>query len=467
MSTEEKSNGDSHSHRGYCIDPEINSKVSLWNAAPQFLSTDALAVPVHSSFEPLYASAKDMFQESTVDLARRVDKSESAQFGEMRVTDGWGLPAKKIYHVVSPEYRSDSQTSSENNLHLCYRNCMALALESLMQIIAFLPLHSTSRAYPPLVGANVALRTIRRFIEKHKDKVMMVILVSEDETMHQIYSNLLSLYFPKDEQDLTTSAALLSHDQGDENGELRIPERAIRITEGPKLKAPSNVPRTGVKAEQPVQADFLRMRAEQDKTRIKEIQRQSLQNSEEQAKEKEFERLYRQAAESSIDGLITKNIIYHAGFDRRGLPVLTIIPKHLHMPSVSSRQLRDLFIRSTYPYLNKPFSVLYAHTQSSAENFPDLEWMRDVSRILPRKILQNMKRLYILHPTIALKAVMFVASAWIGENLDDKIQHLESIMDLQQAIGPAVLLPSFLQSGDETANEFTGEWFVSSVPMDE
>lgn len=41
--------------------------------------------------------------------------------GEVRVTQGHGLPARFVIHTVGPVYNIKYQTAAQNTLHYCYR----------------------------------------------------------------------------------------------------------------------------------------------------------------------------------------------------------------------------------------------------------------------------------------------------------------------------------------------------------
>lgn len=41
--------------------------------------------------------------------------------GEVKTTQGHGLPARFIIHTVGPVYNTKYQTAAENTLHCCYR----------------------------------------------------------------------------------------------------------------------------------------------------------------------------------------------------------------------------------------------------------------------------------------------------------------------------------------------------------
>lgn len=41
--------------------------------------------------------------------------------GEVKTTQGHGLPARYIIHTVGPVYNTKYQTAAENTLHCCYR----------------------------------------------------------------------------------------------------------------------------------------------------------------------------------------------------------------------------------------------------------------------------------------------------------------------------------------------------------
>ncbi|CAI5471737.1 unnamed protein product [Closterium sp. Yama58-4] len=106
--------------------------------------------------------------------------------------------------------------------------------------IALLPIYSEAKGYPREPAAHVAIRTVRRFLEKHGRGMAAVVFCIQTDDDHLIYKRLLPLYFPRDSSEEVAAQSLLPADVGDENGEIVIAERMIRISKMPCLPSSAN-----------------------------------------------------------------------------------------------------------------------------------------------------------------------------------------------------------------------------------
>nr|CAI5831968.1 unnamed protein product [Callosobruchus analis] len=156
--------------------------------------------------------------------------------GEVKVTQGHSLPARYIIHTAGPKYNIKYQSASENALHTCYRNVLQKAKELGLHTIAICVINSVKRNYPPEEGAHIALRTVRRFLDKHGGSLDTVIFCVGNADL-AIYEALLPLYFPRSKREQRTVASQLPDDVGGPDGEPVMPDRQIRIIDNPQHAA--------------------------------------------------------------------------------------------------------------------------------------------------------------------------------------------------------------------------------------
>jgi len=146
-----------------------------------------------------------------------------------KMTNAYDLPARKVIHTVGPKYAVKYHTAAENALSHCYRSCMELLIENGLESIAMGCIYTEAKNYPREPAAHVAIRTVRRFLEKQKGYVAGVVFCTTSSSDTEIYKRLLPLYFPRDKQEEEIAISKLPADVGDENGETVIDERKIRI----------------------------------------------------------------------------------------------------------------------------------------------------------------------------------------------------------------------------------------------
>lgn len=101
---------------------------------------------------------------------------------------------------------------------------MELLVENGLESIAMGCIYTEAKNYPREPAAHVAIRTVRRFLEKQTDKITAVVFCTISSSDTEIYKRLLPLYFPRDKQEEEIASLKLPADVGDENGEPIIDE---------------------------------------------------------------------------------------------------------------------------------------------------------------------------------------------------------------------------------------------------
>ncbi|EAL65223.1 ganglioside induced differentiation associated protein 2 [Dictyostelium discoideum AX4] len=216
------------------IDTEINSRICLWMGDICNLNTDTI---VYSNSKTLTESdtiSDKIFKYGGSEMMNDIQKNGECRYGESIITSGGNLPSRFVVHTVCPTYNPKYLSAAENALNSCYRSAFHLSMDVKSKSISFSTLHSEKRQFPSVGGCHIALRTIRRFLEKpfskSFEKVILAINTFEDL---RLYEQMLPIYFPRNQQELKFSQISLPKDVGDENGEAIVESRKIRIIETP------------------------------------------------------------------------------------------------------------------------------------------------------------------------------------------------------------------------------------------
>ncbi|XP_064407918.1 ADP-ribose glycohydrolase MACROD1 isoform X4 [Latimeria chalumnae] len=118
------------------------------------------------------------------------------QTGEAKITCGYRLPANYVVHTVGPIAHGHPSAAHATDLKNCYMNSLNLALGKNLRTIAFPCISTGVYGYPNESAADVALKTVRDWLEAHGEKVDRVIFCVFLETDEEIYKRKLSQYFP-------------------------------------------------------------------------------------------------------------------------------------------------------------------------------------------------------------------------------------------------------------------------------
>jgi O-acetyl-ADP-ribose deacetylase (regulator of RNase III) len=218
------------------VDINLNRKVILCKADITKLAIDAIVNPTNESLNSKNGVCFDILQAGGAALAAELAALDGGcKTGGAKVTKAGGaLKCRAVIHTVGPRFNVKYLTAAENALHNCYRNTLHCLREERLRHIAFSAVHSQRKGYPPDVGAHIALRTVRRYLEHYGDAIGTVVFCMVDgEVNFSVYRSILPLYFPRTEQEFDAARSQLPADCGDEWGETQIAERQIRIDVAP------------------------------------------------------------------------------------------------------------------------------------------------------------------------------------------------------------------------------------------
>ncbi len=107
--------------------------------------------------------------------------------GEAVITTGGNLPAKWVIHTVGPVWHGGTKGEPEL-LAKAYRACLELAKERGIKTIAFPSISTGVYGYPVEKAAEVALRTVKEFLEGNPgalEEVRFVLFSEADFTAYR------------------------------------------------------------------------------------------------------------------------------------------------------------------------------------------------------------------------------------------------------------------------------------------
>lgn len=121
-------------------------------------------------------------------LMKRQGREEET--GRAKITRAYNLPCKYILHTVGPIIQGRLTKRDEELLASCYRSCMELAVQNGVDSIAFCCISTGEFHFPNDRAAEIAVRTVREFIQEKKSGIKVIFNVFKDLD-YKIYRNLL------------------------------------------------------------------------------------------------------------------------------------------------------------------------------------------------------------------------------------------------------------------------------------
>ena len=115
--------------------------------------------------------------------------------GKVVITTGGNLHAGYVIHAVGPIWQ-DGNSGEPEQLANCYKNSLQLAVNNGIQSIAFPAISTGNYRYPIEKAADVALTTVKAFVEQaHQNSEMVperIQFVLFDEEAYKCYVNAFS-----------------------------------------------------------------------------------------------------------------------------------------------------------------------------------------------------------------------------------------------------------------------------------
>ena len=171
--------------------PLVKDKVSLFKGDITTIRADAIVNACNSQllgcFQPLHMCIDNAIHtfaglQMRRDLMKVMREQGHAEpNGRCKVTAGYNLPAKYVFHTVGPIYNHTRQNAVD--LTDCYLSCLKKADETALKTIVFCSLSTGVFGYPIEDASKIAINTVKNYLEnenKHIEKVIFNVFSDRD-----------------------------------------------------------------------------------------------------------------------------------------------------------------------------------------------------------------------------------------------------------------------------------------------
>ncbi len=125
-------------------------------------------------------------------LAQACQKLHGCLPGEAKLTPGYRLPARYVIHTVGPIYTGSLQ--DESVLTACYENALSLAAQRHLKTVAFPAISTGVYGYPEKKAAQIAVKTVIKWLKDHPDTEITVTLCAFDAQTAADYRTFLKKF---------------------------------------------------------------------------------------------------------------------------------------------------------------------------------------------------------------------------------------------------------------------------------
>jgi O-acetyl-ADP-ribose deacetylase (regulator of RNase III) len=149
---------------GNIVDQDVDAIVNAANA--RLLAGSGVCGAIHRAAGP--------------ELVRACEKIGYCATGSAVMTPGFRLKARYVIHAVGPIYQG--QPDAAELLAGAYRSSLELAVQQQLSSIAFPSISTGVYGYPLEQAAPIALQTMKTFLEAHKGRFLVRIMLFDPPT---------------------------------------------------------------------------------------------------------------------------------------------------------------------------------------------------------------------------------------------------------------------------------------------
>ncbi|MBQ9520093.1 MAG: macro domain-containing protein [Acholeplasmatales bacterium] len=110
--------------------------------------------------------------------------------GKVKVTKGYNLPSKFIFHTVGPRVAGIVSEDDKIDLENSYLSCLKKACEMNLETITFPSISTGVFAYPIQEASKLAVETVKKYLAETTSK-LKVVFILHSEKDYNVYKELL------------------------------------------------------------------------------------------------------------------------------------------------------------------------------------------------------------------------------------------------------------------------------------
>ena len=179
-------------------------RVSLWQGDITLLAADAVVNAANSQmlgcFVPMHTCIDNCIHtfagiQLRAECGRKMNRLREEYGPDYEqptavpmLTDGYCLPAKKVIHVTGPIVSGRLTPALERDLADCYSNVLELCRENGLRSVAFCCISTGVFRFPPDRAAEIAVRTVERWLDEHGgavDRVIFNVFTDRDREIYE------------------------------------------------------------------------------------------------------------------------------------------------------------------------------------------------------------------------------------------------------------------------------------------
>ena len=179
-----------------------NPRMRLWRGDITTLAADAIVNAANSGmtgcWQPLHGCIDNAIHtyagvQLRLECARILAvQGHPEPTAQAKVTGAYNLPCRRIIHTVGPIAQGNPTPRHRRDLARCYTACLDAAMAEGLHSIAFCCISTGVFGFPQQQAAQIAVDTVRAWLEAHPAADMTVVFNVFTETDERIYRDLLT-----------------------------------------------------------------------------------------------------------------------------------------------------------------------------------------------------------------------------------------------------------------------------------